>query len=115
MSANARYSSPAFPPLKPQHLFLLALLTATFAQGAHPEDPLIGLEHPVQLGLSPLSPSVTYIPLPTEQNSFISEFEGLSGRAPNFFISSTSRHSFGDVYSVRGLSSGRLSTDPSVG
>ncbi len=101
--------------MKPKNLFLLALLATTSAQGAHPEDPLIGVEHPAQLELSPLSPSVTAIPLPTTQNAFVSELDGLSGRAPDFFVSSTSRHSFGDVYSMRGLTNARLFTDPSVG
>jgi hypothetical protein len=102
-----------FPPtLKPQHLFFFALLAATSARGMELVDPLANVEHPADLELSPLSPSITYIPLPTEQNSFVSELEGLSGRAPNFFVSSASRHSFGDVYSVRGLTNGFLFTDP---
>lgn len=101
--------------MKPQNLFLLALLAAISARGAYPEDPLIGVEHPGQLDLSPLSPSVTYLPLPTTQNAFVSELDGLSGRAPNFFVSSTARHSFGDVYLMRGLTNTRLFTDPSVG
>jgi outer membrane receptor protein involved in Fe transport len=101
--------------LKSKHLIYLALLAAASARGAYPEAPPAGVEHPVRLELSPLSPSVTDIPLPTPQNTFVSELEGLSGRAPNFFVSGTGRHSFGDVYSVRGLTNGRLFTDPSVG
>jgi hypothetical protein len=101
--------------LKPHYLFVFALFAATFAQAMELVDPLANVEHPVHLELSPLSPSVTYIPLPTEQNTFVSELEDLSGRVPNFFVSSTARHSLGDVDSVRGLTNGRFFTDPSVG
>src|SRR3954471_3198797 len=102
--------------MAPRHFFLFALLVTSVTTHAAPADqPLAALDQPIGFELSPLSPSATELPLPTPENTFVRELDDLSGRVPNFFVSSTARHSLGDVYSMRGLTNGRLFSEPSVG
>ncbi|MDB6169128.1 MAG: putative TonB-dependent receptor [Verrucomicrobia bacterium] len=102
--------------MTPRPLFLCALFgTSLTALAAPPDQPLAALDHPIGFELSPLSPSATELPLPTPENTFVRELDDLSGRVPNLFVSSTGRHSLGDVYSMRGFTNGRLFTEPSVG
>lgn len=96
---------------------LLTLLAAGALKlkGACPSDsPFSTVDHSTVIEHAP-DRSATEFPLYTEQNSFLENLSDLSGAAPDFFVSSTSRHSFGDVYSIRGLTNGRLFTQPSLG
>ena len=117
MAVRDSYAFAARAPIPPRIQVLAALVSAPTLWAGTPieELPFTSVDTPLGFELSPLSPSATYIPVPTAENSFVGQIEDLSGRVPNFFVSSTARHSFGDVYSVRGLTNGRLLTEPSLG
>lgn len=61
------------------------------------------------------SGSVTELPIPAVQSAETPELQDLSGRAPNFFVSRASEHSFGDIYAIRGLGNTIFFSSPAVG
>jgi iron complex outermembrane receptor protein len=58
--------------------------------------------------------SVTTISIPTLQTPQIRQPENLSARVPNLAVSASGLHSFGDVYSIRGITNTIFFSDPAV-